>query len=195
MEYILPGYSLNMPPFCTWEDAFSEEELDYIQQHAAIAELPGEVGRNNKNGASVNLEVRRVKVSFKHNDPEHNWVYERLGDVISSLNSDYYQFDLTGFAEPVQLGNYSSKDQGTYNWHVDFGKGLARKLSLVMQLSSPDSYLGGDLEIQTGNKPVAVARKRGLIAVFPSWVLHRVTPVTEGSRQSLVTWINGPRFK
>ena len=70
----------------------------------------------------VNLQVRRVKVSFKHNDPEHNWVYERLGDVISSLNSEYYQFDLTGFAEPVQLGNYSSKDQGTYNLARRFWK-------------------------------------------------------------------------
>ena len=47
----------------------------------------------------------------------------------------------------------------------------------------------------TNGDVVNVRKQRGLIAVFPSYVLHQVTPVTQGSRQSLVAWISGPAFK
>jgi PKHD-type hydroxylase len=34
-----------------------------------------------------------------------------------------------------------------------------------------------------------------MITLFPSWSLHRVTPVTKGTRYSLVAWVSGPRFR
>jgi len=46
----------------------------------------------------------------------------------------------------------------------------------------------------TGN-PVNVRKQRGLIAAFPSFVLHQVTPVTQGNRQSLVAWVSGNAFR
>ena len=65
-----------------------------------------------------------------------------------------------------------------------------------MQLSDPVDYEGGVLEIQPyGEQVIRTRKQRGLIVAFPSWTLHQVTPVTQGSRQSLVAWISGPPFK
>jgi PKHD-type hydroxylase len=68
-------------------------------------------------------------------------------------------------------------------------------LSLVLQLSDPAQYEGGNLQVMTGSEPQTVRKQRGLVAAFPSYVLHQVTPVTQGTRQSLVAWVSGPQFK
>ena len=99
----------------------------------------------------------------------------------------------------MQLTNYDSEEQGMYGWHVDMGGHTdrpCRKLSIVLQLSDPVEYEGGVLELQpSGANIVRMRKQRGLIIAFPSWTLHQVTPVTQGSRQSLVAWITGPAFK
>jgi PKHD-type hydroxylase len=82
-----------------------------------------------------------------------------------------------------------------YGWHLDYGGGISRKLSLAIQLTDPSEYEGGNLQIMTSGEPQNMRKQRGLIAVFPSYVLHQVTPVTQGSRQSLVAWVSGPAFK
>ena len=63
-------------------------------------------------------------------------------------------------------------------------------MSLI--LSDPDEYEGGQLEIW--GKPIDVYKK-GSIIFFPSWMPHRVTPVTKGTRYSLVMWFMGAPFK
>jgi PKHD-type hydroxylase len=40
-----------------------------------------------------------------------------------------------------------------------------------------------------------MARARGTVIAFPSYVLHRVTPIIAGTRKSLVVWITGPKFR
>jgi PKHD-type hydroxylase len=83
-----------------------------------------------------------------------------------------------------------------YKWHQDFGgSGASRKLSVVLQLSDPSEYEGGELQILTSGQAISIQKKRGLITVFPAWTLHQVTPVVKGTRQTLVTWISGPQFK
>jgi PKHD-type hydroxylase len=62
-------------------------------------------------------------------------------------------------------------------------------------LSDPSEYDGGDLEIFTGTESVALEKKKGIIHAFPSYVMHRVTPVTRGTRRTLVVWIAGPKFR
>jgi PKHD-type hydroxylase len=73
--------------------------------------------------------------------------------------------------------------------------GISRKLSIVLQLSDPSEYEGGELQILTRKEPTSMQKKRGLITVFPAWTLHQVTPVIKGTRQTLVAWISGPAFK
>ena len=136
-------------------------------------------------------------MSWLEKTQEVAWVFEKLSHVVSALNAEFYRFDLTGFAESLQLTNYDHSDKGMYGWHQDYGaiRKPSRKLSLVLQLTDPSSYEGGNLQILTKADPVNMRKERGLIVVFPSYVLHQVTPVTQGTRQSLVTWVAGPAFK
>ena len=69
-----------------------------------------------------------------------------------------------------------------------------RKLTIVVQLSEPDAYTGGDLEVMPGANIISADRARGTATLFPSFVLHRVTPVTVGERHSLTVWCHGAPF-
>lgn len=83
--------------------------------------------------------------------------------------------------------------------------GLCRKISVTVNLSDPLDYDGGDLwltkhpqdsrisELETFTNPNF--RDKGAVVVFPSWVRHRVTPVTRGTRYSAVAWFNGPPLR
>ncbi|MGB0178111.1 MAG: 2OG-Fe(II) oxygenase, partial [Owenweeksia sp.] len=83
------------------------------------------------------------------------------------------------------------------DWHMDFGAGEIshRKLSMTVQLSDPADYEGGDLEFMINQKVVTAPRTRGTVIVFPSFILHRVTPVTKGVRHSVVGWVSGTPFR
>jgi PKHD-type hydroxylase len=112
------------------------------------------------------------------------------------MNAQYFRFDFTGFGEQLKLTNYDHSENGMYGWHTDHGSiHVSRKLSMSVQLTDPADYQGGNLQIKTSEEAQNIPKKRGLIAIFPSYILHQVTPVTRGSRQSLVAWISGPAFK
>lgn len=196
MEYVLTPYSKKREPFAWWENAFSEEELNWLQKKARESVQQAQVGGGSE--GALDTSIRRSEINWLSCTNENRWVFSRLAHIVSSLNAQFFFFDLTGFGEQLQLTNYNSEDNGMYGWHVDFGSDAgspSRKLSLVLQLSDPVDYEGGVLEIQPFGKDVLKMRKqRGLIICFPSWTLHQVTPVTLGSRQSLVSWITGPTF-
>ena len=194
MQHLLTPYSRKIEPFAWWDGAFTNEQLDWLQEQAKKAEEIGCVGGGGE--GKNNSDVRRSQLNWLSKDKESEWVFKSLSHVASQLNANYFGFDLTGFGEAIQLTNYHEEYQGTYKWHQDFGgSGPSRKLSMVLQLSDPKEYEGGELQILTGSNPVAIEKKRGLITVFPSWTLHQVTPVIKGTRQTLVTWVSGPNFK
>lgn len=106
--------------------------------------------------------------------------------------------DLDGFDESAQVARYGAERQGHFGWHADIGDGrLAgrRKLTMVVQLSDADAYRGGALEVMPSAHTVEASRERGSATLFPSFLLHRVTPVEEGARHSLTIWAHGPGFR
>lgn len=193
MQYLLTPYSKPLEPWAWWGGAFTDQELDWLQEKAKNAGTNAAVGGNG-NG-SVNSNVRRSQVDWLRNTSDTSWVFEKLADVASKINAEHFRFDLTGFGEPLQLTNYDQSEHGMYGWHQDFGGGISRKLSMAVQLTDPSEYEGGNLQMMTNSEPQTVRKQRGLIAVFPAYMLHQVTPVTRGSRQSLVAWVSGPSFK
>jgi PKHD-type hydroxylase len=97
----------------------------------------------------------------------------------------------------MQLGVYTEHDQGHYDWHIDSGletNTVPRKLSMALLLSDPSEFEGGELQIMRAGVPESVEQKRGRAWFFPSYLMHRVTPVTKGIRRSLVMWVGGPAF-
>jgi len=195
MQHVITPYGNFVEPFVWWDNAFTEQELNWLQEQAIKADQRAQVGGNPADNDLA--KVRRSKVSWMEKTQDTAWVFNRLGHIASSLNAQYYRFDLTGFGEALQLTNYDQSEQGMYGWHLDYGGKISpsRKLSLVLQLTDPSQYEGGNLQVVTGGEAQTVRKRRGLISAFPSYTLHQVTPVTSGSRQSLVAWITGPSFK
>lgn len=143
----------------------------------------------------TNEELRKSSVMFVDHIPENEWIYKKLGDLAMHSNNERYWFDLLGFHQELQLTRYSEGD--FFDWHLDFGAGeiSARKLSMTIQLSDPDEYEGGDLQFMINQKIVNAPREKGTIIIFPSFIIHRVTPITKGTRQSIVGWVSGPPFR
>lgn len=193
VQYLLTPYSRHIENYVWWEGAFTEQELNVLQQRAANSTQRGKVG-GELSREDLN-KIRRSNVTWVDCSPDTEWIFKKLSHVASALNSQFYNLDLTGFGEPLQFTNYDQSDHGMYNWHQDYNAQISRKLSMVLQLTDPSEYEGGNLQIMTGGEVQNVRKQRGLIAAFPSYVLHQVTPITSGSRQSLVCWISGPQFK
>lgn len=131
-------------------------------------------------------------------------IYQKIENRVNQVNQMHFKFDLLTI-EPLQLTEYTSQQKGFYNYHIDANsttKNLTRKLSFVIQLSDPSEFEGGDFcVIDHDGKEFNVSKeepellKKGNIIAFPSFLPHKVTPVTSGTRYSLVGWCIGPRFK
>ena len=135
------------------------------------------------------------------------WVYKEIQPYIHSANANAgwnFQWD---YSESCQFTKYT-KGQ-FYDWHCDSWDrpyirkntddpthGKIRKLSVTINLSDPKDYDGGVLEFNLGGKTITQGSKaKGAITVFPSYLLHRVSPVTRGTRKSLVLWVGGNQFR
>jgi len=140
-------------------------------------------------------DLRKSSVMFIDNVKENEWIYSKLASLAINCNNERYGFDLLGFHQELQLTRYSEGD--FFEWHLDFGAGgiSARKLSMTIQLSEPDEYEGGDLQFMINQNIVNAPRKKGTIIIFPSFIIHRVTPITKGVRQSIVGWVSGPPYR
>jgi PKHD-type hydroxylase len=181
-------------PFTIWNGAFTDNELDAIVALGdALSQAEATVkGDTNEDRYS---SIRITRISWIYQSPESNWLYQKLLGVTSQINQQAYCFELSAL-EPLQYTVYFAGESGHYDWHVDHGPtGRRRKLSLVLQLSAPGDYEGCDLQIHAANQVDTAPKSRGTLIAFPSWALHRVTPITAGIRKSLVMWCSGPRFR
>jgi len=123
------------------------------------------------------------------------WVFDLLCEISEEATSRAYKLELTGVTRAPQYVEYRP-GWGQFDWHNDYSHGLAhapRKITIIIQLSCPEDYEGGSLEIM-GSEVEVMPRERGTIIIFPSMLIHRVTPVGRGLRKSLVSWIAGPRL-
>ena len=189
---------LPIEPFCIFNAAFTPEEC---QRVIDIGELEtfskgrigmGDAGREDKS-------VRDTDIVWIDPVPERHWLFDKVHAALQRVNFDKYQMDLARF-DAFQYSKY--KLDGHYDWHVDTSSehthGLFRKLSIVIPLTSPDEYEGGDLLINDSGNPdsaKALRPEKGHMVVFYSHLPHKVTPVTKGTRITLVTWAMGAKIK
>lgn len=199
----------NDPQQWYWfQEGLSKEEVDQVIKLAS--ELPierattlGDDGelmeQNDPNGA------RSSMVKWIPQSEDWNWLYVRMMELAKEANDETWNFDLISADENIQYTEYYANENGHYDWHQDVGPGdLAskRKVSITLQLSEDEEYVGGDLEITGGGSGNGVfetshvcPRGKGITVIFPSYMMHRVTPVTKGTRRSLVLWVGGSHYR
>ena len=138
---------------------------------------------------------RDSEIAWLYPNEEYKWIFSRIAEVVVNLNYRFFGFDIQGFHEGIQFTKYSAPG-GKYGKHLDCEVGTEiRKLSVTLQLSDPNDYEGGELNLITGDRPNFMSKERGHVAIFPSYILHEVLPVTKGTRYSLVCWVTGKPFR
>ena len=183
--------------------------LKQNQGKASIAEEDDKEGRY---ALAEDADKLRDCYTSWINDP---WIYDILNPFIHAANKKAgwnFQWD---WNEPSQFTVYN-KNQ-FYGWHCDqlstpyndtntefpqenFNNKY-RKLSLTLQLTPSSEYKGGDFQFKWFDygkvkiNQLKNGRELGTLIIFPSFLWHQVTPVTEGTRQSLVNWSIGKPFK
>ena len=175
-------------------NAFTPEEIIKIREIGdSYPKQKGTVvSDEHKEGVS---DYRISDISWLDDNPQTSWIYQKLSDYAKIANKEMWNFDIWDFHDGLQYTTYYG-DGGHYDWHADLGPGISnRKLSCVLQLSDPGEYEGGDLQMNPGGNILTVQKELGLLCFFPSFLLHRVTPLTGGVRKSLVTWLCGANLR
>ncbi|MFC1672891.1 2OG-Fe(II) oxygenase [Pseudomonadota bacterium] len=140
-------------------------------------------------------KVRQSTLAWLPEGDDFAWVDARMAQLVANANRQLFGFALDGFDEQLQLAAYGPGHY--YDWHIDRGQGCTaarRKLTISVQLTKPEDYVGGALEINADGHPFQAPRDQGTAVIFAATTLHRVMPVVSGLRHSLVAWTHGPAF-
>ena len=179
-----------------FENGFNKEELNKIEKDTAKLPL-----HTASTFGGDNTETRSSRIKWVPQNTQWWWLYEKLANYAVEANN-IWNFDLVTMPEQIQYTEYLASNDGKYEWHQDIGPGMGslRKVSITVQLSEPNEYEGGDLELYLGGsfeKPniEKSPRKAGCVFIFPSYLMHRVAPVTKGTRKSFVLWLGGGHYK
>jgi predicted 2-oxoglutarate/Fe(II)-dependent dioxygenase YbiX len=168
------------------DSILSDDDVASIVEAARLGMRDAEVG-----DFTGDPTVRRSKVHWLDRS-RFAHIYSKLWESVCETNDAHYGFQLERFAAPLQLARYDAADAGFYGWHMDYGpQNKGRKISVSVQLSEDTDYEGGSLELFFGQQRLAAPRRRGCVIAFPSFVMHRVTPVVRGTRYSVVGWATG----
>lgn len=142
-------------------------------------------------------------------EPDPELFDKILGNILNfNASADGYGFDIAGMAEPPNMMRYLAPDihpkgkPGKYDWHMDVGPGPVpsmRKLSYSILLNAGE-YEGGELTFHIGRNeephPGQTEKENcGSMVLFPSFIVHRVLPITRGTRYAIVGWVHGNSFK
>lgn len=160
--------------------------LDYDWLYDMIT--PYVYDANKKSGWNYDIDFHETPQFTVYNSP--GGFYGWHADGNSDHHAKYKRY-IPGFTDN------SKQYTKNHNWI-----GKIRKLSMTINLSEPGSYEGGNLKFDygphiTGERyhECTEIRPKGSIIVFPSYLYHQVTPITKGTRYSLVMWSLGNPFR
>jgi hypothetical protein len=198
----IPSVDNTFPGYISFEDLQSQELSFTAEECELIIEIakdtyPSSASVGGGNDGIVAREVRSANIYDVSNVSETRWVFDKIARMVYVANKEHFDFDVNTIQHGLQLIHYSAEDAvpGHYNWHVDAGRGIVatRKISFVAQLSNPSDYEGCQLEVFDHNVITIASKTRGSVHMFPSYMIHRVSPIEKGERWSLVIWIHGSR--
>lgn len=190
MKYAFKPSLRDFVPWAYFFNVFTPEECEQIKKFASKKPEKALIGH----GVEAK-KIRDAQLTWINPTADNMFVYQRLDQLVKQANGQFWNFQLSGFFESLQLTHY--KKGHHYDAHVDLGKGdmAMRKLSVVVQLSDPADYNGGKLIFTGHEKAKDVPLNQGSAILFPSFVSHKVSKVTKGERFSLVSWVSGEPFR
>jgi len=191
-----------------WTKGLSKELCDDIKNCA----LQKKVEEAKIASTKTEKDLKKQKQKIRNSQLvwlKEEWIYREIENFIYDANVQAnWNFNIERM-EDMQFTIYHNR--GFYDWHADQGdqpnvdgdyKGKIRKLSMSILLNDPKEFKGGDLQFDLRNtydgKPnilIPEMKEKGSIVVFPSFLWHRVIPVTKGTRYSLVCWSVGDPYK
>lgn len=194
----LPSYCYydHVSNFVVTKNFLSSSECDIISEKCIEYGFENAKIRMKNKTSGMDSDIRVSKLSYITTDNEEfYWLLDRIAQTVVKHNNEYFKFDIEGIQEDFQFTQYNAPD-GHYSYHTDkLLHDKVRKLTIVIQLTDPINYEGGELEICLGDTPFVVPKEQGTLVLFPSYNLHRVKPTTSGTRHSLVGWVTGRPFK
>ena len=165
--------------------------------HKACEKYPDAAGDSytlSANGNGVIPENYLMKIISSKKEPQ---IVDALKDIAIAANERMFGFNVWFDISSFQYTTYKSEQQMEYDWHSDsvwVVNPVVHKLTVIVGLTDSDNYEGGDLVLAGGKKNKTIKLTAGEAIVFPSIMLHKVTPVTGGTRNTLVAWFKGPRW-
>jgi len=186
-----------------WDRGVPPHVCDQIVKYGT-GQPSGQAGLGNKDGikTSFNKKIRDAEIGWL----KAPWILDWIKEPALRGNRDIFKYNLSGL-EDIQFTKYTTGQH--YDWHIDMGESEksthCRKLSMIIPLTDPSEYTGGEVEFHSLLSPPEGKRKitpitknefkgQGTIILFPSIIWHRVKPITKGIRYSLVGWWSGPLF-
>tara|TARA_Y100000593_G_C4318560_1_gene342323 strand:+ start:1725 stop:2417 length:693 start_codon:yes stop_codon:yes gene_type:complete len=203
----------------TWyyaDDGFDKDEVEKIKELKKYYSF-NRGTTFGKTPETTDEKTRQSEIFWLQESHMTQWIYNRLSWHINRANAENWGFILQSM-EQIQYSRYKgpevlnirdksgirshrdmNRQKGHYDWHYDLGRtdgnDTCRKVSAIVQLSDSNDYTGGEVETHCIGGRIIHGKKMGCIIVFPSFVLHKVNPVSRGIRESLVIWCHGPKFQ
>ena len=196
---------------------FCQDVIDYGKEQQSVMAITGDGDRSSDKMSKKDIKNIQKKRKSDIVWMSDKWIYNEIHPFIHEANKKAgwnFEWD---WSESCQFTKYGKGQY--YGWHTDSfnnplntpddlnSHGKIRKLSVTISLNNPNEYEGGNLEFDYRNhldweknkeksfETCEQIRPIGSIIVFPSFVWHRVTPVTKGTRYSLVIWNCGKPFR
>jgi predicted 2-oxoglutarate/Fe(II)-dependent dioxygenase YbiX len=124
---------------------------------------------------------------------------EKFKDCSFHANKESFGFDLYNITkfDIFHFNVYDSEKQGEYDWHSD---GILEqcsdiKLTAILNVSD-EPYEGGEFSLFLGEDlKIKEINKLGNLLIFPSFIQHKVNPVTKGKRKTICCFLYGPNWK
>ncbi len=181
-------------PYYYFEKALPAEMCDTI---IALGQQKIQEDATLNSTRDTDEEMRRGQVAWIRDE----WLQQMIASYVARANSEANWNFIINNREDIQFATYNEDVKAFYDWHrdCDIEQEKYRKLSVSVQLSDYKDYSGGHLLLKNmwGSFDLPMdsgVYEKGTIIVFPSLILHTVTPMTKGTRHSLVQWFSGPDF-
>ena len=180
------------------EHFYTKEVCDHIIQNAL--KIKPEKPTLGYDGTRTDDKYRRSDIRWITPDNrDFGFLFADYWRFALAVNPQWFGFNINTLPY-LQFTEYDESYQGEYKSHQDVfwinSSANHRKLTCIVQLSDETTYEGGNLVLENLSEypPEDKVKKQGTMLTFPSFLYHKLTPVTKGKRYSLVGWFEGPKF-